>query len=101
MVCVSKNAYRWGYSTAFTISLTYSSALVAESFTGGTISFEESTAVNGTTWDSIEKLKNGEVSTIFEAMDVDRYSQGWPRSSAYVTKKYEELQDEYKEWPER
>jgi hypothetical protein len=39
------------------------SALVAESYTGGTISFEENTAVNAPTWETIEKLKNGEVAS--------------------------------------
>jgi hypothetical protein len=46
---VTKNAY---------------SSLVAESYSGGKISFEESSAVNATTWEMIEKLKNGEVSLL-------------------------------------
>lgn len=70
-ICVSKDTY---------------SSLVAESYAGGKISFRESSAVNGTVWETIEKLKNGE---------------GWPRSSAYISKRYEELQAEHDEWPER
>mmetsp|Transcript_22223 Transcript_22223/g.32332 ORF Transcript_22223/g.32332 Transcript_22223/m.32332 type:complete len:459 (+) Transcript_22223:67-1443(+) len=81
---------RWkGLNTAIPVvgvSKQAYSALVGESYGGGTISFEENAAVNGTVWEGIEKLKNGE---------------GWPRSSAYVTKKYQELQDEHAGWPER
>ena len=38
------------------------SALVGESFGGGSVSFHENRLVNGTVWEEIEKLKNGEVS---------------------------------------
>lgn len=77
VVMVSKRAY---------------SLLVAESYTGGKISFAEDTGnngkmtVNGEVWELIEKLHKGE---------------GWPRSDAYVTKKYEELVKEHQDWPDR
>ncbi len=66
--------------------------MVAESYTGGKISFAEDTGnngkmtVNGEVWELIEKLHKGE---------------GWPRSDAYVTKKYEELVKEHQDWPDR
>jgi hypothetical protein len=28
-------------------------------------------------------------------------TQGWPRSSLYITKKYEELKETHKAWPDR
>lgn len=28
-------------------------------------------------------------------------TQGWPRSSLYITKKYEELKEAHKGWPDR
>ncbi len=37
------------------------SILVAESYTGGSISFVENADVSGSTWESLEKLHNGEV----------------------------------------
>ena len=40
------------------------STIVAESYAGGTISFKESSLVNSTTWENIEKLKNGEVNSM-------------------------------------
>ena len=39
------------------------SALVGESFGGGSVSFHENRDVNGTVWEQLEKLKNGEVLT--------------------------------------
>ena len=50
------------------------------------VSFQEDDRVNGSVWDPIEKLSMGE---------------GWPRSDAYVLKKYNELKEEHKSWPDR
>ena len=62
------------------------SILVAESYTGGLLSFEESLSVSSAVWEPLEKLTNGE---------------GWPRSDTYVAKKYDQLLDENKGWPDR
>ena len=64
----------------------YFSILVGESYSQGLISFEESKFVNSAVWEPLEKLVNGE---------------GWPRSDAYVEKKYEQLCVDYKQWPDR
>jgi hypothetical protein len=40
------------------------SILVAESHTGGKVSFQELSAVNNTQWEPLERLSNGEVSAI-------------------------------------
>jgi hypothetical protein len=37
-------------------------------------------------WEPLEKLTNGE---------------GWPRSDSYVAKRYEQLLEEHKAWPDR
>lgn len=71
VVMVSKRAY---------------SILVAESYMGSKLSFQERNSVNGSTWQTIENLYNGE---------------GWPRSETYVTKKYDELKKEHANWPDR
>lgn len=61
-------------------------ALVGESFVGSRISLVEDRAVNGTLWEQLEKLTNGE---------------GWPRSGAFIGKRNEELKVEYAAWPDR
>ena len=82
VIMVSKRAY---------------SILVAESYTGGKIVLREdqgvtdengvtTKTVNGDTWEPLEKLHKGE---------------GWPRSEAYVQKRYEELKQTYANWPDR
>lgn len=50
------------------------------------ITFNHDSSVNGSTWEPIEKLALGE---------------GWPRSDTYVQKKYEDLKEEHKAWPDR
>lgn len=71
------------------------SILVAESYGGSKIAFLEddgsasankSDRINSATWEPLEKLAKGE---------------GWPRSELYVTKKYEELKERHKGWPDR
>lgn len=77
------------------------SILVAESYGGSRISLAEDEGesatqmqtqttkkmtINSETWEMLEKLSNGE---------------GWPRSDAYVKKKYEELSAQYEKWPDR
>lgn len=81
---------RWkGLNTAIPVLMVSKRAysiLVAESYTGGVISFEESLGVNSAVWEPLEKLTNGE---------------GWPRSDSYVAKRYEQLLEEHKAWPDR
>merc|ERR1711871_764492 len=81
---------RWkGLTTAIPVLMVSKRAyaiLLAESFLGGTAQFEESANVTGAQWEGLEKLRNG---------------QGWPRSSAYVAKKYAELKAEHAAWPDR
>lgn len=43
-------------------------------------------SINSDTWEYLEKLYKGE---------------GWPRSDSYVNKKFEELKDLHREWPDR
>lgn len=74
------------------------SILVAESYGGGKISFvadqgvsvegktEPQKTINSAVWEPLEKLSKGE---------------GWPRSDLYTKKKYEELVEEHKAWPDR
>ena len=81
---------RWkGLNTAIPVVMVSSrvySILVAESVGGGRISFHEDGSINGTVWEGLEKLFNGE---------------GWPRSDSYVLKKFEELNEVHKAWPDR
>jgi hypothetical protein len=49
---------------------------VGESYMKGSIRFVEDARVDGSVWEPLEKLHTGE---------------GWPRSEAYVAKKYGEL----------
>ena len=61
--------------------------LVAESYSPTTrFTFREDLAVGSTVWEPLERLVDGD---------------GWPRSEAYVTKKYEQLTEENKAWPDR
>ena len=62
--------------------------LVAESMAADNfeIAFSEDIRVGGKTWETLEKLSNGE---------------GWPRSDSYVEKKYNELKVEHADWPDR
>lgn len=81
---------RWkGLQTAIPVVMvskrTYS-VLVAETYMKGAISFQEDARVDGAVWEPLEKLHSGE---------------GWPRSEAYVAKKYAELQQEHSLWPDR
>ena len=74
------------------ISIYFHSILVAESYTGSKISLKEDhgidgkMSINSDTWEPIEKLHKGE---------------GWPRSEAYVQKRYEELKNTHQSWPDR
>ena len=81
---------RWkGLSTSIPISMVSKRAytiLLAEAALGGSISFVEDNNVNGTLWEQLEKHYNGE---------------GWPRSSAYISKKYDELISTHGSWPDR
>ena len=81
---------RWkGLNTAIPVVMVSNrvySILVAESVGGGRISFHEDGSINGTVWEGLEKLFNGE---------------GWPRSDSYVLKKFEELNEVHKAWPDR
>lgn len=96
---------RWkGLNTAIPVIMVSKRAygvLVAESYTGGLVSFSEdksevdsdidvNTTANYTitseTWEELEKLSKGEA---------------WPRSDMYVKKKYEEMREAYKAWPDR
>jgi hypothetical protein len=63
--------------------------LVAESMASDgdfRVSFQDDDRVTGSLWEPLEKLSMGE---------------GWPRSDAYVQKKYSELQEEHQGWPDR
>ncbi|RYG93571.1 hypothetical protein EON65_58715 [archaeon] len=74
------------------------SLLVAEAYLGSTIALieddgvigdndmQKKMTVNAETWELLEKLHKGE---------------GWPRSDLYVRKKYEELKEIHKDWPDR
>ena len=62
------------------------SILIAESLVGSPVSFAESSAVSTVVWESLEKLFNG---------------QGWPRSLTYAAKRYDELMEEHRGWPDR
>lgn len=63
--------------------------LVAESMGAAgdfKVSFSENDDVTGAAWEPIEKLTQGE---------------GWPRSETYVEKKYNDMKEEHKSWPDR
>jgi hypothetical protein len=81
---------RWkGLNTMIPVAMVSKRAysiMLAESYLGGKVTFKESPHVNGTTWEYLEKLANGD---------------GWPRSAAYVDKKYEELKLQYQGWDDR
>jgi len=82
---------RWkGLNTAIPVVMVSQRAysiLLAESLSGATLgTFQESSSVNGSVWEGIEKLANAE---------------GWPRSAIYVSKKYDELKDTHSDWPDR
>lgn len=82
---------RWkGLNTAIPVVMVSQRSygvLLAESITGtSTISFSENAAVNGSAWEQIEKLANGD---------------GWPRSATYIGKKKEELLAQHADWPDR
>eukprot|EP01039_Chlorochromonas_danica_P001312 gene1312-1433_t len=72
------------------------SLLVAESFSGSDVALVEDQGlpINGTlkksinsdTWETLEKLHKGE---------------GWPRSDAYVQKRYDDLLALHQTWPDR
>lgn len=82
---------RWkGLSTTIPVAMiskrVYSS-LIAEVYSGGSkVSFTDSAAVNGTFWNTLEVMTNGE---------------NWPRSEAFITKKRDELIAESAGWPDR
>jgi hypothetical protein len=82
---------RWkGLNTAIPVIMVSKRAytiLVAESYSATTrLSFQEDLSVRSAVWEPLEKLVDGE---------------GWPRSDAYVSKKYEQLCEEHKAWPDR
>lgn len=60
--------------------------LVAESSTGGSVGFRESSEVSSEVWEALEKLSE---------------PQGWPRSAVYASKKYDELLQQHSAWPDR
>lgn len=64
-------------------SILVAGAMIAKDLT---VSFEDHSSVNSTVWEPLEKLVMGE---------------GWPRSETYLTKKYEELLEEHKGYPDR
>ena len=81
---------RWkGLNTAIPVMMVSKRAysiLIAESLTGSKVSFDESSSVSTAIWEFLEKLVNG---------------QGWPRSLTYAAKRYEELMEEHRMWPDR
>jgi hypothetical protein len=81
---------RWkGLNTAIPVVMVSKrsySILVAESYAGGVVAFNENHEVGSTVWESLEKLYNGE---------------GWPRSDAYTQKKVDELTELHGAWPDR
>lgn len=83
---------RWkGLNTVIPVVMVTSrvyGALVAERMLnpGLEVRFEESPDVPGSMWGELEKLAQGD---------------GWPRSETYVQKKYEELLETHKDWPDR
>ncbi len=85
-------SYYDSVNVALFLYLSLHSILVAESYTGSKISLKEDHGINGKmsinsdTWEPIEKLHKGE---------------GWPRSEAYVQKRYEELKNTHQSWPDR
>lgn len=81
---------RWkGLSTNISVVMvskrTYG-LFVAESYMRSNVSFSEDARVAGSVWEPLEKLASGE---------------GWPRSEAYVAKRYQELLEAHKDWPDR
>jgi hypothetical protein len=86
---------RWkGLNTAIPVIMVSKRAytiLVAESFSSSAenrvlLSFREDIKVSSAVWEPLEKLVDGD---------------GWPRSDAYITKRYEQLIKEHKDWPDR
>lgn len=83
---------RWkGLNTVITVVMVSSrvyGALVAEMMLnkGLEMAFVGTEEVSGSTWGDLERLAQGD---------------GWPRSEAYVKKKYEELLKEHEQWPDR
>lgn len=83
---------RWkGLNTVIAVVMVSSrvyGALVAEKMLNKDLemAFAGSVEVPGALWGDLEKLSQGE---------------GWPRSEAYVQKKYEELLKEHESWPDR
>jgi hypothetical protein len=83
---------RWkGLNTAIAVAMVSKRAygiLLAESYAGTTASLREqpAAAVNASVWETLEQLSNG---------------QGWPRSAAFLEKKYAALAAEYAPWPDR
>eukprot|EP01031_Cornospumella_fuschlensis_P031675 gene31675-38280_t len=94
---------RWkGLNTAIPVVMVSKRAysyLVAEAYLGSTVAFieddgddtedgnpQKKMTINSETWEPLEKLHKGE---------------GWPRSELYVKKKYEELKESLKNWPDR
>jgi hypothetical protein len=75
------------------------SLLVAEGYLGSSLALFEDDGlpvagegterrkhINSETWEPLEKLHKGE---------------GWPRSDAYVQKKYDDMKDAHHAWPDR
>lgn len=81
---------RWkGLNTAIPVVMVSKRSygiLLAESYAGSTAVLTEGRSVNASAWEALEQLSNG---------------QGWPRSSAYLEKKFEALSTEYAAWPDR
>jgi len=73
VVMVSKRAY----------GVLVAEAMATDNFK---ISLREDSRVNGTVWEPLEKLSQGD---------------GWPRSEAYMEKKYLELKGDHAAWPDR
>lgn len=81
---------RWkGLNTAIAVAMVSKRVygiLLAESYAGTTAALREQTSVNASAWETLEQFSNG---------------QGWPRSNAFLEKKYETLAAEYAPWPDR
>lgn len=73
-------------TTACVVLVVISLCVCVESYSGSKLTFSPDMRVNNTVWEYIEQLHTG---------------QGWPRTQAYGSKKYEQLSGEYANWPDR
>eukprot|EP01041_Mallomonas_annulata_P010047 gene10047-20927_t len=85
---LNDNIVRMGLNTIIPVTMVSKRAfslLTTEAEAQVTVSFSENITVSASVWENLEKLSSGE---------------GWPRSDTYITKKYSELKEEYKDWPD-